>query len=83
LEVVNDSGLTLMELYASPPFSETWGQDLLHVRVLPDGETGHYVIEADAEQCEFDLRVIFEDGKERHDVVDVCNQPIYRLEEAR
>jgi hypothetical protein len=83
LEVVNDSGMALMGLHASPPGEEAWGRDLMRVHVLPDGETGHYVVEADAGQCEFDLRAVLEDGSRRYGVVDVCALPIRRIEGAR
>ena len=83
IEVVNASSLTLMELYASPVDDGAWGEDLLHVRVLPPGETGSFPIAEGAARCDYSLRFVLEDGRERVDVADICDAPSYRLEDAR
>jgi hypothetical protein len=81
VRIVNDSSLTLMEFYASPGGDKAWGEDLLHVGVLPSGEAGNFAIIQDGGTCDYDLRFVLEDGRDRLDRVDVCARPVYRLGE--
>jgi hypothetical protein len=82
-EVINSSTLTLMEFYASPVGEGAWGEDLLYVSVLPSGEAGTVTIVDGRARCDFDLRLVFEDGRERVDKADVCSGPSYRVREAQ
>lgn len=84
IRVVNDSSLTLMEFYASPGVDDgSWGEDLLHVHVLPSGEAGSFAIANDGGPCDYDLRFVLEDGRDRLDRVDICARPIYTIGDER
>lgn len=83
IEVVNASSLTLMELYASPVDDGAWGKDLLNVHVLPPGETGRFPITESSTRCDYSLRFVLEDGRERLGAADLCDAPSYRIEDAR
>jgi hypothetical protein len=70
LAIANDSGLALMEVYASPPGAEIWGEDLLHVFVVPHGRLGTVLIPGT--DCLADLRIVLADGRDRFDSVNLC-----------
>lgn len=78
-ELINDSGLTLMEFYTSPVDDGTWGDDLLGANVLASGESGAVTIADGESTCAYDLRFIFEDGQELVDSVDICEMASYTL----
>src|SRR3712207_1933242 len=78
-ELINDSGLTLMEFYTSPVDEGAWGDDILGADVLASGEAGTVSIGDGGAQCDYDLRFVFEDGSELVDTVNVCDTARYRL----
>lgn len=78
-ELVNQSGLTLMEFYTSPVADGSWGEDLLGANVLPSGESGTVTIADGEATCDYDLRFVFEDGQEMVDSVNICELASYTL----
>lgn len=61
--LVNDTGLTIDELYISPTHDDEWQEDVLGVDVLNNG--GHVDITfpyADKTDCAWDLKIVDEDG---------------------
>ena len=78
-ELVNDSGLTLMEFYTSAVDEGAWGDDILGADVLASGETGAVTIADGSAQCGYDLRFVFEDGTEMTDSVDACEMASYTI----
>ncbi len=72
-ELVNDSGLTLMEFYTSIAGEGNFGDDLLGANVIAAGETGSVAIAEGAAACDRDLRFIFEDGSETVKAANVCD----------
>ncbi len=78
-ELINDSGLTLMEFYTSPVNDGNWGQDLLGAGVLAAGEAGTVSIADGESTCDYDLRFVFEDGQELLDSVNICEMTSYTL----
>ena len=72
-ELINGSGLTLMEFYAGPAGEGGGRVDLLGANVLASGETGTVAI-PDGTHCERDLRFVFEDGSERVETTNICDQ---------
>lgn len=78
-ELVNNSGLTLMEFYTSPVDEGTWGDDILGADVLAPGETGSVNIADGSALCDYDLRFVFEDGQELVDAVNICDMASYTL----
>jgi hypothetical protein len=81
LVVVNNSGLTLMELHAFSNGEEGWSDDLLHVHVLAPGEMRRFPLIGVHDQCNYDLWLTFEDGRERLETVDVCETSTLVLSE--
>lgn len=77
-ELINDSGLTLMEFYAGPAGEGGGGDDLLGANVLASGETGTVAIPDDT-LCDRDLRFIFEDGSELVETTDICEAESFTL----
>jgi hypothetical protein len=78
-ELVNRSGLTLMEFYTSAVDEGAWGDDLLGANVLASEESGTVALSDAGAQCAYDLRFVFEDGSELVDTVDVCDAGRYTL----
>jgi hypothetical protein len=78
-ELVNSTGLTLMEFYTSPVDQGTWGDDLLGANVLAAGEAGTVTIADGSAQCDYDLRFVFEDGQELIDSANICDMASYTL----
>lgn len=78
-ELINDSGLTLMEFYTSAADEGAWGDDILGANVLPAGETGAVTIPEGSAQCDRDLRFVFEDGSEQVKRANVCDAASYTI----
>jgi hypothetical protein len=78
-DLVNVTGFTLVEFYASPVTVDTWEEDLLGADVLETGMTAEVVIEGDR-GCDYDMLFIFEDGDEVTDTLDLCEVGEYTLE---
>ncbi len=78
-QLVNDSGLTLMEFYTSPVDDGTWGDDILGANVLATGESGTVTLADGSAQCDYDLRFVFEDGTEMTDTVNACETGSYTI----
>lgn len=71
--LLNRSGRTINEVYASPSGVRTWGPDLLGAEVLPPGQSFMVRLPADG-TCVFDLRVVYDDGRARERRrVNTCN----------
>jgi hypothetical protein len=80
-ELINDSGLTLMEFYTSAVDEGTWGDDLLGANVLATGESGTVAIADGGAQCDYDLRFVFEDGSELVETTNICELSSFTLTE--
>ena len=61
--VVNESGQTLRELYASPITATTWEEDLLGSRILATGKSIVANIDNGTPECYYDLKAVLADGK--------------------
>ena len=73
--LVNRSGRTILELYASSSRDSNWGPDRLGADVLPDGRTFAVRLQPTG-GCVSDIRVTFQDGappEERRNV-NTCQQ---------
>jgi hypothetical protein len=62
MEIVNDTGRTLRELYATNTGTKNWGRDHLGQGVIPQG--GRYVIDFNdgTGYCVFDFRAVLDNG---------------------
>lgn len=78
--LINRSGATLNEFYASPSDVGDWEDDILGVDVLADGETARITIADGRTQCEYDLRFVWTDGDVVEDTgVNLCETGRYTL----
>jgi hypothetical protein len=77
LSIANESGLPLMEVYASPHGADLWSEDLLGVFVVPDGRSETVIVPG--ADCLTDLRLVLADGRERSGSVDLCAGDGFRL----
>jgi hypothetical protein len=60
--VVNATGHVVMTLNVSPTSESEWGPDILGRHVLQTGDTGQVVFDRAESQCNYDLRVTYDDG---------------------
>lgn len=78
-ELVNSTGLTVMEFYTSPADTAAWGEDILGANVIAAGEAGTVTLPGAGAACAYDLLFVMEDGQELQDQVDVCSVASYTL----
>lgn len=78
-ELVNETGLTLMEFYSSPASSGEWGDDILGSEVVAPDESGTVTLTGTEGECAFDFRSVFEDGTELVETHDICDMASYTL----
>ncbi len=75
----NQSSYTITYFYASPTNVDDWEEDILGTDVLASGESARITIADGREQCEYDLKVVFDDGDELYDTVDLCETGSYTV----
>lgn len=72
--LVNRSGRTIFEAYASPASDSNWGQDRLGTNVVPAGRS--FVIRLPQGECIYDVRVVYDrqggPAEERRNI-NLCN----------
>jgi hypothetical protein len=74
----NQSGVDLIEFYASPTSVDTWEDDILGADILEAGAQAEVTIEGDR-GCDYDLKFVFADGDELTDTADLCDTGEYTL----
>lgn len=73
VEIVNETGYTIMEFYGSNTGSENWEEDILGADVLPPGKSVVINFDDASGYCMFDVKAVFEDGDEVVEAgLDVC-----------
>lgn len=77
--LTNQSGSTLMEFYASPENVSAWEEDILGNGVLESGYVLNIVIADNRSQCIYDMRMVFNDGGELLDTVNICEMGGYTI----
>lgn len=75
----NNSSYTVVELYASPSNVSEWEEDILGSDILEAGESARVTIADGRGACEYDLRVVFEDGDVIEDTADLCETESYTV----
>lgn len=58
----NRTGHVIVTLNVSPSSSNRWGPDILGREVLANGEDAIVTFDRTESQCEFDIRVTYDDG---------------------
>jgi len=76
--LTNQSGVDLVEFYASPTSVDTWEEDILGADILASGAQAEVSIEGDR-GCDYDLKFVFADGDELTDTADLCEAGEYTL----
>jgi hypothetical protein len=57
-DVVNNTGVTLVDVYVTPSETSNWGQDILPNDLFENGSTISVTIPADyGETCKFDMKI--------------------------
>ena len=60
--VVNNTGHVVMTLNVSPSNENEWGPDILGTDTLANGQTAEVSFERGQDQCQWDIRVTYDDG---------------------
>lgn len=64
VEVINGTGFTMTEFYASVSSTDSWEEDILRDEVLEDGDAVDINIDDGSGKCVYDFRAVFENGQE-------------------
>ncbi|MDP3341202.1 hypothetical protein [Frigidibacter sp.] len=64
VQIVNNTGYTIVEFYASNTGTSDWQEDILGPDVLPSGSSVMINIDDGTGYCKYDLLAIFDDGDE-------------------
>lgn len=76
---INKSDFVVTELYASPSNVSEWEEDILDLDVLGSGESVNVTIADGRRACEYDLRIVFDDGDVLEDTTDLCETASYTV----
>lgn len=77
----NNSSYIIIELYASPSNVDQWEEDILGRDILESGESARITIRDGRRTCEYDLKIVFDDGDEVTDTTDLCETETYRIDD--
>jgi len=77
----NNSSFAIVELYASPSNVGEWEEDILDRDILDAGESARVSIRDGRRTCEYDLKIVFDDGDEITDTTDLCETGSYRVDD--
>lgn len=75
----NQSSFDIHEFYASPTNVGDWEEDILGADIVPAGDAVRVTIADGRDVCEYDLRVVFEDGDVLDDSSDLCATGSYTV----
>ncbi|HEX9857646.1 MAG TPA: hypothetical protein VGA75_04765 [Paracoccaceae bacterium] len=75
----NNSGVDLVEFYASPVGVANWEEDILGGAVLTSGASGEVTIADGRDVCDYDLRMVFADGDVLEETGNLCETGSYTI----
>jgi hypothetical protein len=76
----NTSSTGINEFYASPVEVRGWEEDILGQDVLPSGDAVRITIADGRTVCDYDLRIVFDDGEVLEDAgVNLCDTGSYTV----
>lgn len=78
--LANNSGVDLVEIYASSKSATNWGENILRGGALSAGRSGQVKIAGGATVCAYDLRMVFADGDVLEDSSDLCQAAVYTVQ---
>lgn len=74
VDIVNDTGMTMAEFYASATGTDDWEEDILGSDTLASGEVFDIDIDDGSGACKFDFKAVFTDGSSHvRRAVNVCS----------
>ena len=74
VDIVNDTGMTMSEFYASATGTDDWEEDILGSDTLAAGEVFDIDIDDGTGACKFDFKAVFTDGSSHvRRAVNVCS----------
>lgn len=80
VEIINETGQTMVEFYASVTSSNDWEEDILGDDTLDDGDSVDINIDDGSGKCSYDFKAIFESGAEAvKRGVNVCQISTFRF----
>lgn len=69
----NATSYNLVQFYTSPADVNNWEEDVLGTDVLESGDSAMVTVADGREQCEYDIKGVFEDGQSvEHAAVNLC-----------
>lgn len=72
VQIVNQSGFTIVSFYASTLGAADWQEDVLGGQAVGSGQSAT-VNFADSGDCTYSFRAVFDDGDEAIQDIDVCS----------
>ena len=79
VRVINETGYSIREFYASNVGSRSWEEDILGTDVLGPGDSVMINFDDGTGYCMFDFKAVFSDGDELvRDRVNVCDLATFR-----
>jgi hypothetical protein len=73
VDIINATGKTMAEFYASATNADEWEEDILGSDTLANGEVFDVDIDDGSGACKFDFKAVFTDGTSHvRRAVDVC-----------
>ena len=73
VQVVNDSGFTIVEFYASAEGPSNWQEDMLAGQAVGSGQTLTVNFNDGSGACTYSFRAVFDDGDEAVQDIDICS----------
>ena len=64
VDILNKTGMTMTEFYASNTGMNDWEEDILGEDVLENGDSVKVNIDDGSGKCRFDFKAVFKDGQE-------------------
>ena len=78
-ELINESSITLANLFVSPVSVDEWGNDIMAGTVLAPGESGLITVPGGLSVCEYDMRFVADNGNEVTGSADLCAMTSFTL----
>lgn len=80
ITITNSTGYTISEIYISPADTYAWEEDVMGKRELPDGDAVEIDFRRAENTCDWDLKVVYDDGEEAMwDGLDLCQNYGFQL----
>lgn len=73
--VENATDSVVVEFYASRKDTSDWEEDILGEQVLGSGDTATVNLDDATGACNFDLKIVLDDGRELMGEINACTSP--------